>query len=176
LAAFIASILIILYIWWRFKAVSGLSAGVSGVIALFHDALVMLAVYTIFNIPLNESFIAAVLTILGYSMNDTVIIFDRIRENNRLLRKVPIPELVNKSIMQTLNRTINTSVTVMMSVIIVYGFAFYYGIESVKEFTFPLMIGLLSGTYSSIFIACPLFVMWKERSAKKAASAKPAKA
>lgn len=176
LAAFIASVLIILYIWWRFKAVSGLSAGVSGVIALFHDALVMLAVYTIFNIPLNESFIAAVLTILGYSMNDTVIIYDRVRENNRLLRKVPVPELVNKSIMQTLNRTINTSVTVMMSVIIVYGFAFYYGIESVKEFTFPLMIGLISGTYSSIFIACPLFVMWKERSAKKAASAKPAKA
>lgn len=176
MAAVVAIILIILYIWWRFRIMSGLSAGVMGVIALLHDAMVMLSVYTIFNIPLNESFIAAVLTILGYSMNDTIIIYDRIRENSSLLRKVPISELVNKSILQTLNRSINTVLTVLVSVITVYAFASYYGIESVKEFTFPLLVGLASGCYSSIFVASPLYVMWKEHKAKKAGGARPAKA
>ncbi len=176
LAAFFASILIILYVWWRFRIMSGLSAGVMGVLALLHDALIMMSVYTVFNIPLNESFIAAVLTILGYSMNDTIIIYDRIRENSSQLRRVPIAELVNKSILQTLNRSINTVLTVLMSIITVYAFARYYGIVSVTEFTFPLLVGIASGCYSSIFIASPLWVMWKEHKAKKLTAGKPAKA
>lgn len=171
-----ASILIILYIWWRFKVMSGLSAGVMAVLALLHDVFIMLAVYAVFRIPLNESFIAAVLTILGYSMNDTIIIYDRIRENSGLLRKTPIGELVNKSIIQTLSRSINTVLTVLICLITVYVFAGYYNIQTIKEFSFPLIIGVASGCYSSIFIASPLWVMWKEYQEKKKVRARTAKA
>ncbi|HEY9062674.1 MAG TPA: protein translocase subunit SecF [Pseudobacteroides sp.] len=166
-AAAIVCILIILYLWFRFRTMSGPSAGVFGVVGLLHDAAVMIAVYTIFNIPVNESFIAAILTILGYSMCDTIIIYDRIRENTKLMRKVPIAELVNKSIIQTLGRSINTVLTVLISIATVYGFAAYYDIASVKEFTFPLLVGIASGCYSSIFIASPLWVMWKQYKAKQ---------
>ncbi len=165
-AVLIAAVLIILYIWWRFKLVSGLSAGVFGVVGLLHDIGVMITVYLIFRIPVNDSFIAALLTIFGFSMNDTVIIYDRIRENTRLLRKVPFPELVNTSVIQTLNRSINTTVTVMMAVITVYIFASVNNIESIKEFSFPMIIGLVSGTYSTIFITTPLWVMFKEHQKK----------
>ncbi len=162
-AVLIAAVLIILYIWWRFKLVSGLSAGVFGVVGLLHDIGVMITVYLVFRIPVNDSFIAALLTIFGFSMNDTVIIYDRIRENTRLLRKVPFPELVNTSVIQTLNRSINTTVTVLIAVITVYVFASVNNIESIKEFSFPMIIGLFSGTYSTIFITTPLWVMFKER-------------
>lgn len=172
-AIIVSSVLIILYIWMRFQVMSGLAAGVMAVLALLHDAAIMLAVYTVFKIPINESFIAAVLTILGYSMNDTIIIYDRIRENSRLLSKTQIPELVNKSIMQTLARSINTIVTVLICVVTVYAFAVFHNIRSMEEFSFPLIVGIASGCYSSIFIACPLWVMWKEAQAKKRISSKP---
>jgi preprotein translocase subunit SecF len=116
---------------------------------------------------MNESFYCGHLTILGYSMNDTVIIYDRVRENSSLLRKMPIAELVNRSILQTLNRSINTVVTVLISILTVFIFASVYKIHSVTEFTFPLLIGITSGCYSSIFIASPLYVMWKEYKAKR---------
>jgi preprotein translocase subunit SecF len=173
-----ASLIIILYVWWRFKIMSGLSAGVMAIVAMLHDILIMCSVYFIFKIPLNDSFIAAVLTVIGYSMNDTIIIYDRIRENSNLLRKVPIGELVNKSVVQTLNRSINTVVTVLICIVTLYIFASLpsNNITSVKEFTFPLIIGISSGMYSSIFIASSLYVVWKERTAKKKISSKPARA
>ena len=99
-------------------------------------------------------------------MNDTIIIYDRIRENSRLLRKVPLPELVNDSIMQTLNRSINTVVTSLIAITTVYIFAKVNGIVSIEEFSFPLIIGIAAGCYSSIFIASPLYVMWKESQKK----------
>ncbi|AEY65792.1 protein translocase subunit SecF [Clostridium sp. BNL1100] len=175
-AVVIAFVLIILYVWYRFKAMSGLSAGVFAVVGVLHDVLIMLSVYVIFQIPLNESFIAAILTVVGYSMNDTVIIYDRIRENNRLLRKVPLPELVNSSIIQTLNRSINTVVTSLIAITTVYIFSKVNGINSMEQFSFPLIIGIAAGCYSSIFIASPLYVMWKESQKKKKISGKPAKA
>ncbi len=175
-AVVIAFILIILYVWYRFKAMSGLSAGVFAVVGVLHDVLIMLAVYVIFQIPLNESFIAAILTVVGYSMNDTVIIYDRIRENNRLLRKIPLPELVNSSIIQTLNRSINTVVTSLIAITTVYIFSKVNGINSMEQFSFPLIVGITAGCYSSIFIASPLYVMWKESQKKKKISGKPAKA
>lgn len=174
-AIFWASIAIILYVWWRFKVMSGLSAGVMAIVALLHDILIMCAIYFVFKIPLNDSFVAAVLTVIGYSMNDTIIIYDRIRENSNLLRKVPIGELVNKSIIQTLNRSINTVVTVLICIITLFIFASRNNIYSVIDFTFPLIIGITSGMYSSIFIASSLYVIWKERGGKKVSS-KPAKA
>lgn len=171
----LAFVLIILYVWYRFRVMSGLSAGVFAVVGVLHDALVMISVYLIFQIPVNESFIAAILTVVGYSMNDTIIIYDRIRENSRLLRKMPLPELVNQSIMQTLNRSINTVVTALIAITTVYVFAKINGIVSIEEFSFPLIVGLAAGCYSSIFITSPLYVMWKE-SQKKSTSSKPAKA
>ena len=175
LAVFWSSLLIIIYVWIRFKVMSGLSAGVMSVLALMHDVLIMLAVYLIFKIPLNESFIAAVLTVIGYSMNDTIIIYDRIRENSNLLRKTPIAELVNKSVVQTLNRSINTVVTVLICIITVFVFAAVNGIKSLEEFTLPLIVGIGSGMYSSIFIASSLFVDWKEHLVKKKIAMKASK-
>lgn len=169
-AVVISAILIILYIWLRFSAMSGLSAGLMAIVALLHDILIMFSVYTIFNLPINESFIAAVLTIIGYSMNDTVVIYDRIRENSSLLRKTRIRELVNKSITQCLPRTINTTFAVLLSVSMVFIFATMANVQSIREFSFPLMIGVLSGTYSSIFVATPLYVMLKEHSLKSIAT------
>lgn len=173
-AILIAFVLIILYVWFRFKVMSGLSAGVFAVVGVLHDVLIMISVYLIFQLPLNESFIAAILTVVGYSMNDTIIIYDRIRENSRLLKKVPLPELVNKSIIQTLNRSINTVVTSLIAITTVYVFAKIYGITSIAEFSFPLIIGIATGCYSSIFIASPLYVMWKE--SQKRSVSKPSKA
>lgn len=169
----IAFVLIILYVAFRFRVMSGFSAGVFAVIGVLHDAMIVMAVYLIFQIPLNESFIAAILTVVGYSMNDTIIIYDRIRENSRLLRKMPLPELVNQSIIQTLNRSINTVVTSLIAIITVYVFSKVNGIYSMEEFSFPLIIGIAAGCYSSIFVASPLYVMFKE-SQKKAAIAKKA--
>ena len=165
-AVIFAAILIIFFIWWRFKVVSGLSLGVFGVVGLLHDIGVMITVYLVFGISVNDSFIAAMLTIFGYSMNDTIVIYDRIRENTRLMKKVPFPELVNTSIIQTMNRSINTTVTVLMAVITIFIFGKINAIESITEFSFPLIIGLVSGTYSTIFITTPLWVMWKESQKK----------
>ncbi len=174
-AIFWSSLIIILYVWWRFKVMSGLSAGVMAIIALLHDVLIMLAVYILFKIPLNDAFVAAVLTVIGYSMNDTVIIYDRIRENSNLLRKTPIAELVNRSVVQTLNRSINTVVTVLICIITVFVFASINNIVSIKDFTLPLIVGISSGMYSSIFIASSLYVVWKEHQLKAKIAAKAAK-
>lgn len=175
-AVVVSSLLIIIYIWWRFQIMSGLSAGVMAICALLHDILLMLSIYVILQIRLNEAFIAAVLTVIGYSMNDTIIIYDRIRENSNLIRKTGIAELVNRSINQTLSRSINTVVTVLICVITIYVFATINHIESIREFAEPLIIGISSGAYSSIFIASPLWVMWKEYQLKKSAKIKQAKA
>ena len=154
----------------------GLSAGVIAIIALLHDIMVMFTVYIIFRIPLNNSFIAAVLTIIGYSMNDTVVIYDRIRENTRIMRKTTLKDLVNKSVLQSLSRSVNTSLTTLICILTLYVFAAVNNIESIKEFTLPLAIGIISGVYSTIFIASPLYLMWQERGKRKKTSGKPAKA
>jgi preprotein translocase subunit SecF len=167
IAAFIASVLIVLYVWVRFSVMNGLSAAFFALVALIHDALIMFGVYTIFKIPLNESFIAALLTILGYSLNDTIIVYDRIRENSRLVRKSNVEELVNRSVVQTLSRSINTSITTVLAILCVYILASVNNIDSLRNFSFPLIIGMISGTYSSIFIASPLWMMFKKATRRK---------
>jgi preprotein translocase SecF subunit len=124
----------------------------SAIIALAHDVLVMLAVYAVFRVPLNNSFIAAMLTIVGYSINDTIIIFDRIRENKGKMHSDD-SHIINESINQTLGRSINTSLTTLIMIVLLY----VLGVDAVKEFAFPLIIGISAGTYSSIFIASPLW-------------------
>ncbi len=142
------------------------------IIALLHDVCVMLAVYAIFRVPLNNSFIAAILTIVGYSINDTIIVFDRIRENKvkRGLKEhqvVPL-DLVDNSISQTIGRSVSTSFTTIVIVVLL----FFIGTSTVKEFAFPLIIGVAAGTYSSIFIASPIWYDLTHKHAKKTLSKK----
>ena len=176
-ATILSSILIILYVWWRFRVMNGLSAGVFAILALVHDCYVMFAFYVVFKLPLNDSFVAALLTIIGFSINDTIVIYDRIRENTRLMRKsTPIHELVNKSVLQSISRSINTSLMALTSVIVLYVFSAIYNIQALREFSLPMAVGLISGVYSTIFIASPLYMVWQERNVKKKAARKAVRA
>ncbi|MEA4895956.1 MAG: protein translocase subunit SecF [Oscillospiraceae bacterium] len=154
--------LILIYVGYRFRRIGGFSAGFMAIVALFHDAIVVTSVFIIFQIPLNDSFIAAVLTIIGFSINDTIVIYDRIRENKLLMGpRTSTADLVNTSITQSMSRSINTNIAVFVSITIVYVFAQIYNIESIKDFALPMMFGTISGCYSTICIAGPLWTMWK---------------
>ena len=168
-AAMIAMVLIVLYVWVRFSKINGLAAALFSIVALLHDVLIMVSVYTVLRIPINESFVAAVLTILGYSMNDTIIIYDRIRENSGMKRQGDMIGLVNRSLTQSLPRSINTLLTTLICVLTVYIFASIHNIAALTDFTLPLMVGLISGTYSSFFIASPLWMMCQRKSTMAAA-------
>lgn len=169
IAIIISALFIIIYIWIRFSALSGLSAGVSAVIALMHDVLMVLFVFGIFRIPLNDAFVAVTLTIIGYSINDTIVLYDRIRENINLNagKTETIAALVDRSITETIGRSVNTAFTTVLCVFIVYVFAVFYNIESIKVFSLPLLVGMICGCYSSICIAGPIWVAWKEHKAKE---------
>lgn len=163
-----ASVLLIIYVGARFKRINGLSAGVMAIIALLHDVFVAFATFVIFRIPLDANFMAVALTILGFSINDTIVIYDRIRENKKLMPKnTTIDELVNTSINQSMTRSINTSVAAIMVMIVVSIVAFVYNVTSILSFSFPLIIGLISGVYSTICIAGPLWVDWNHFVEKK---------
>lgn len=165
-------LLILVYVGWRFRNIGGVSAGAMAIVALLHDALIVTAVFIIFKIPLNDSFIAAILTIVGFSINDTIVIYDRIRENERLLaRQTPADELVDLSINQSMMRSVNTNLAVFVSITVIYVFAQVYDISSIRGFALPMMFGTISGCYSTICIAGPLWTMWQNQKNKK--SAKP---
>ncbi|MDP4118066.1 MAG: protein translocase subunit SecF [Bacillota bacterium] len=163
LAIALSSVLIVLYVWFRFKKISsGPSAGVMALIALFHDCFVVFCAFVIFRLPINESFIAIILTILGFSVNDTIVIYDRIRENAPLKQKLGVAAVVNKSITQSITRSINTTLATIASMLMLCIFAYAYGIQSIVIFSLPMIIGLISGSYSTICIAGPLWVMWEK--------------
>ena len=157
-AALIACLLMLVYITIRFEFFTGISA----VICLIHDVLIMLAFYVVFKIPINANFIAAMLTIIGYSINNTIVVFDRVRENQRKAMR-EIKTLVNTSISQTLKRSIYTTITTIVPVILLY----VLGVDSIKEFALPLMVGLLAGTYSSVFLAGSVWAGFKSISKKR---------
>lgn len=154
IALILANIGILIYVSLRFEWKFGLAA----IIALIHDVAIMLTVYAVLQIPVNSTFIAAILTIVGYSINDTIVVFDRIRENSRHAKKVSDDELVNNSTSQTLVRSLNTSLTTLFTILALYVF----GVTAIKDFALPLVVGIVSGTYSSIFIASPLWVMLRK--------------
>ncbi|WP_271629350.1 protein translocase subunit SecF [Caldicellulosiruptor sp. DIB 104C] len=166
-AVVIASILMLIYIAIRFE----FKFGTTAVAALLHDILIMLTVYTLFRIPLNSTFIAAILTVVGYSINDTIVVFDRIRENRRIQGKMDLKDLVNLSMNQTIGRSLSTAATVIIVLFVLY----LMGVQSIKEFALPLLIGVTSGIYSSIFIATALWFDW-ERSTRKKLQTKPKRA
>ena len=141
------------YIWIRFEWQFSIGA----IIALFHDVIITLGIFSIFSLEINLSIVAAVLTIVGYSMNDTVVIYDRVRDNLKKYSNIKIFELTNISINETLSRTIITSVTTLFALVSIYVF----GGEILKGFSFAMILGVIFGTYSSIYIACPLLVSLK---------------
>ncbi len=133
-------------------------SGVTAVLALLHDVILVAGIFSIFQIEVNSPFIAAVLTIIGYSINNTIVVFDRIRENQQYNKNASIPDIVNKSINDTLTRSLNTSITTALAV----GTLFFFGAPVIKGFSLAMLLGIIVGTYSSIFIAGPLWVEWKQ--------------
>ncbi len=151
-AILISLILILVYISWRFE----FKFAVGAVAALFHDVLITLGIFSLLNLEISLAVVAAFLTIIGYSLNDTIVVFDRIRENLKLMRREEYPKIFNFSINQTLSRTFLTSLTTFVVVIIL----FFFGGEVIHTFSLALVIGIIVGTYSSIFIASPVVVEW----------------
>ncbi|MBQ4225161.1 MAG: protein translocase subunit SecF, partial [Oscillospiraceae bacterium] len=164
-AVIFSSIVLIIYVAVRFKNIGGWLAGLCAVIALFHDILIVYATFVIFRMDIDANFMAVVLTILGYSVNDTIVIYDRIRENEILFKskKLSIRELTNMSINQSLTRSLNTSVTTVLAMLTVTIVCMVFGVNSIISFSFPVLIGMISGTYSSICIAGPLWVRLEEK-------------
>jgi preprotein translocase subunit SecF len=157
----------LIYLWFRFQLIYGVAA----VVACFHDTLITVGFFALTNQEIDLTVIAAILTLVGYSMNDTIVVFDRIRENLRISRREPLPDLVNRSINQTLSRTVLTSGLTFLTVLSLY----LFGGEVLKGFSFALVVGILIGTYSSIAIAAPMLVAWQEsRAAKGRAASLPA--
>lgn len=167
-AVAVAAVLMILYVALRFRKIGGLSAGCMAVVALIHDLIIVYFTFVVFRMSLDDNFIAVILMILGYSLNDTIVIYDRIRENRKKLGpKTTNKELVNASMNQCFVRTICTSLTTIAAIGSVLVVSLIYNIDSIISFALPMMIGLVSGCYSSICIACPLWVMWTNHKDKK---------
>lgn len=153
MALVIACIGIVIYVSLRFE----FRFAVAAILALIHDTIIVLGAFALMGRQVNSPFIAAVLTIIGYSINDTIVIFDKIRENLRLRKKETLEELTNKSILQTLTRSLNTMITTLLAVFAL----FFFGGASIRDFSLALIIGLTTGTYSSIFVASPIWLEWR---------------
>ncbi len=153
----------LVYLWFRFELIYGVAA----VVAVFHDTLITIGMFSLFNKEISLTVIAAILTLIGYSMNDTIVVFDRIRENLRHARREPLAAVVNRSINQTLSRTVLTSGLTFLAVLSIY----LFGGEVLHNFAFALVVGILVGTYSSIAVAAPMLVAWQERRAGSARAA-----
>ena len=150
----LAIILMLIYITIRFDFQSGTSA----VLALAHDVIIMLGFYALFGFTVSTSFIAAILTIVGYSINATIIVFDRVRENNRMMRKATPDQIADDAIRSSYLRAINSSLTTLFTI----GVLYVMGVDSIKEFALPIIVGIVAGTYSSLFIAGPFWAWWKQ--------------
>lgn len=167
LAIGVSVVLILIYICIRFKTL-GVAAAISAIIALLHDTLFLIAVYGIFKFPINSVFVAVALTIIGYSINDTIVIYDRIRENKRKLNLAKdLKKTINTSLSECMTRTIYTSLTTVAVVIVMYILAALNGQQVLMQFSLPLVIGVLVGTYSSIFIATSLWYMFSNIKIRK---------
>jgi preprotein translocase subunit SecF len=168
---FFASILIVIYIAYSFRKVpkpaSSWRFGVCAIIALIHDVLVVVGIFSIlghfFQVEVDSLFVTAILTVIGFSVHDTIVVFDRIRENLRKSIGLPFPQIVNDSVLQTLVRSLNTSLTAILMLLTLL----LFGGESIRWFVVALLIGIISGTYSSIFNASPFLVLWQELQDKR---------
>jgi len=163
-ATLFSLVMILVYVSFRFEFIFAVGA----VVALFHDVMVTLSFFSLLDLEVNLTVVAAFLTIVGFSLNDTIVVMDRIRENRRLVRGSTIENLINLSINQTLSRTILTSLTVMVVVLVL----FFFGGEVIHGFAFAMVIGVIAGSYSTIYIAAPLVVEWEKRRVLKLSRAK----
>lgn len=159
-AILLAIVLMLVYITFRFDFQSGSSA----VLALTHDVMIMLGFYALFGFTVNTGFIAAVLTIVGYSINATIIVFDRVRENQRTMKKASFDEITDDAIRGSYFRAINSSLTTLFTI----GVLYVMGVDSIREFALPIIVGIIAGTYSSLFIAGPFWAWWKASGKKNA--------
>ena len=167
-AAIFAAVVLILYIAWRFKRISGWSAGIFAVVALLHDLAIVFGTFVVLGFEIDTNFMAVILTILGYSVNDTIVIYDRIRENQGLLPKdTKLTDLVNLSLSQTIRRTVRTSITTITAMLIVTILATVNHVDSILRFSIPMTVGMISGCYSSLCLAPMLWTAWKTRRMKK---------
>lgn len=153
----------LVYLWFRFQLIYGVAA----VVACFHDTLITVGAFALTGQEISLTVVAAILTLIGYSMNDTIVVFDRIRENLRLSRRETLPDVVNRSINQTLSRTVLTSGLTFLTVLSLY----IFGGQVLRGFSFALVVGILIGTYSSIAIAAPMLVAWQEWRARQGKAA-----
>lgn len=170
-AMLVASLFMVLYVAFRFRKIGGFSAGLTAIVAVVNDCFVAFTAFVVFGFPIDDNFVAVILTIIGYTLNSTIVIYDRVRENKKKLGpKVPVAQLVNRSINETLARTIYTNLTFLMSVLAVVAVAVIFGISSILSFAVPMLFGIISGCYSSLFISNILWVMWQEK--KEARKAK----
>ena len=167
IAVIFAAFVVVVYIAFRFRKIGGWSAGVCSVFALIHDILVALAATIIFGFEFNSNIVAVILTILGYSINNTIVIYDRIRENRSLMPNASLNELINTGCSQSLTRSIRTSITTIGTMLIVSIVVFISGYNSLLSFSVPLMFGLISGTYSSLFVAPVTWSWWKNKENRK---------
>ena len=166
-------ILLVIYIAFRFKKIGGLSAGVFALVALMHDVVIVFASFIFFRLPIDANFMAVILTILGYSINNTIVTYDRIRENRTLYgKKVGLVELMNTSVTQTMTRSINTTITTAFAALAICVVAWLCGVESIISFAFPLLIGLVAGFYSSVFMSGSMWVSWQLHKEKMAPAKK----
>lgn len=165
LAVVIAAALLLVYVGFRFRKIGGLSAGFAALIALVHDLVIVYFSFVIFRLELNENFMAVMLTILGYSLNDTIVIFDRIRSNSRKMN-APLDEVVNLSLNQCLRRTIVTAVTTCVAIGTVAVVALVMHVDSIISFALPMLLGSISGCYSTVALSAPIWVRWFKKDVK----------
>ncbi len=164
----LASIFLVIYVGFRFRRIGGFSAGVMALLALLHDILIAYFTFVVFRIPLNDNFVAVVLTILGYSLNDTIVIYDRIRENRRKMdKKSTISDVVNLSLHQSLTRNIITSVCVFIAIATVTVIALITSMEAIISFALPMTVGVVAGFYSSTYLCTPMWAWWIEKRESK---------
>jgi preprotein translocase subunit SecF len=161
-----ASVLIIFYVGFRFKSTLW---GVCSIVAVVHDVLSIVGIFSILNKEITVTVVAGILTLAGYSMSDTIVIYDRMRENLRLSRKESLGEIINRSVNETLSRTIMTSMTVAITLLVL----FFFGGEVIHDFAFAMLWGVFVGSYSSIFVAAPIIYQWQARSRPGAAQPAP---
>lgn len=167
-AVIITSVLVVIYVGIRFSKIGGVSAALTALCALVLDIIVAFFVCVFFRLQIDLNFIAVVLTILGYSLNDTIVIYDRVRENRKLNPETEIGELVNMSINKVMIRNIVTTVTTILAVTTIIVVSEIYGLTTLRTFAIPMAFGLISGAISSLFVSGPLWVLWKRKTAKNA--------
>ena len=167
-AVLITAVLVVIYVGIRFRKIGGVSAAITALCALVFDVLISFFVCVIFGLQIDSNYIAVVLTIFGYSLNDTIVIYDRIRENERFNPDMEIGDLVNLSVNKVMLRNIVTTVTTILAVTTIIVVAEIYGLTTLRTFAIPMVFGLVSGAVSSLFVSGPLWVIWKRYKAKKA--------